>query len=361
MTEAAQGGTATLDAFFKTAGGSLTDAVTSPLVSIRDRDGSLVVTNATPTHIGLGHFEYQYAVPALADLGTWSAEWSGVVDGATLERTDAFEVVAAGSITFAPVGGATCTPWATSADARSPCNDYGVDVAELDLCMQFATDVLFEFTGRKYRGRCVDEIYPNARYRSVDLRGWWPVVGGDSWRWGFCSCHRTDEYGCNAIPQIRLPGFPVHAEGIEVTIAGELFTGWELRDRRKLVRTDGEGWPCCQPLPLDADAPGGWKIRYPYGVGPPAAGVRCAAVLGCNLYAAFNPGQGRPCALPERVRTITRSGVTIAVLDPLDLFAKGQTGIAAVDAWIESENRASRARNNAVIVPGRRRGATRLR
>lgn len=271
--------------------------------------------------------------------------------------------VGGNSPTGAPIaGGRTCSPWATSADVLAPCNE-GVDTAELELCLQFATDVLYAFTDRKYRGSCVDEVFPNARWRSYEgPRGWWPTVGGESpWRWGFCSCHRTDEYGCSSVPQVRLPGYPVDPDSVVVTIAGVNFTAFEVRDRRNLVRTDGDGWPCCQPTPLNADADGGWKVRYRYGVPPPAAGKRCAALLGCQLYSAFNPGHGA-CQLPQRVTNVSRAGVTIgAVLDPLDLFDKRRTGIAAIDAWIASERVDAAAANNAVIVPGRRRSMIRLR
>jgi hypothetical protein len=259
-------------------------------------------------------------------------------------------------------GGMTCSPWATDADAVAPCNT-GVDTDELNLCMQFASDVLYQFTRRKYRGICVDEVFPNAQWRSFEgPRSWWPEMGNAGYsRWGWCSCHRTEEYGCSRIPQIVLPGFPVIEDGIVVTIEGQTFTGWELRDRRKLVRTDGDGWPCCQPLPLDASADNGWSIRYPWGVNPPAAGKRCAAILGCQLYNAFNPGDGRTCQLPQRVTNIARQSVTIgAILDPLELFDKGKTGLATVDMWIASDRYGDR-QSSAVIVPGRGRRATRTR
>lgn len=258
---------------------------------------------------------------------------------------------------------ATCSPWATSADALAPCN-VGVDAAELDLAMQIASDVLFEFTGRKYRGVCTDEVWPNAQWRSFDGGPrWWSVVGGLPFaRWGYCSCNRTTEYGCSSVPQITLPGFPVHAETITVTIDGDVFTGWELRDMRKLVRTDGDGWPCCQPLPL-VTGEGNWSVRYSYGAEPPKAGMRYAAVLGCELYNAWHPNKDRPCQLPKRVTNIARQGVTIgAILDPLDLFEKGRTGISSVDMWIAADRYGDRSRS-VLLDPasGRGRKVTRVR
>lgn len=362
MTEAAQGGTARLDAFFKTPDGSLTDAVTNPLVSIRDRTGTVVVTDAVPTHIGLGHWEYVYAVAADALLGEWQAEWSGVVDGATLESNDPFEVVPAGSITFVPAKGLTCTPWATSADALAPCNTYAADESELDLAMVIATDVLFELTRRKFTGVCSDVIRPVAQYRKLDQRppAWWPVVGGlPRSRWGWCSCNRTPEYGCASVPQIRLPRGPVVPGSVEVKINGAAFTDFAVIDRRKLIRTDGDGWPCCQDLRLPDTEDRTWSVTWDYGVDPPPGGARSAAVLGCELYAAFHPESGCPCNLPKRVTTISRQGVTMAILDPLTLFKDGLTGLPSVDLWVASVLLGDKRRRPAMMVPGRLRSGAR--
>lgn len=235
-------------------------------------------------------------------------------------------------------GSRVCSPWATSADALAPCSS-GVDTRELDLAMGIASDVLYEFTNRKYRGVCVDEVWPNAQWRGVDgAPRWWAVAGGLPYRrWGYCSCDRSAEYGCSSVPQIRLPGYPVDPASIVVTLDGEVFTDWELRDGRKLVRTDGSGWPCCQKLPLVAGV-GNWSVRYNYGAAPPAAGARYAAILGCELYNAWYPSQDRPCRLPKRITNISRQGVTIgAIVDPLDLFEKGKTGIPMIDMWIASD------------------------
>lgn len=256
-------------------------------------------------------------------------------------------------------GGTTCTPWATSADAIAPCND-GVDTDELDLAMQIASDVLYEFTNRKYRGTCVDEIRPTARWRAYDQQGWWPMVGGARpWRWGYCSCNRSPDYGCARLPQITLPGYPVDAASIDVMVDGVAFTDFVLLDKRNLVRTDGDGWPCCQDLMLETTEEETWSIRYGYGNAPPTGGKRAAVLLGCELYKAWHKEAGE-CALPQRVTNISRQGVSMAVVDPLTLFSEARTGISYVDLWVAADTRGDRT-STKLIVPGRSRSAARTR
>ena len=74
--------------------------------------------------------------------------------------------------------------------------------------------------------------------------------------------------------------------------------------------------------------------------------VRVAYEIGSNLppgtealtaWLAIEYGkaaQGKPCALPDRVTSITRQGVSWTVLDPQDFLNQGRTGMARVDAWL---------------------------
>lgn len=43
---------------------------------------------------------------------------------------------------------------------------------------------------------------------------------------------------------------------------------------------------------------------------------------------------GTPCALPERITSVTRQGVSWTVLDPQDFLNKGYTGMSRVDHWL---------------------------
>lgn len=88
----AQGGTITLEALTSDNTGAATDA-SALTVSIIDATGTTVVSNASPTHVSTGHYEYAYPVSPTAVLGAWAAEWVGTVGGFPLISDDGFTVV----------------------------------------------------------------------------------------------------------------------------------------------------------------------------------------------------------------------------------------------------------------------------
>ena len=122
-----------------------------------------------------------------------------------------------------------------------------------------------------------------------------------------------------------------------------------------------QGWPCCQRLDLADSEDETWAVSYSYGVDPPIGGIRAAAALGCQLALAFEPETIGTCRLPQRVTSLSRQGVTMAVLDPLELFADGKTGLAEVDLWVASVMLGAARRRAVVRVPGQpRRGIRRI-
>lgn len=48
---------------------------------------------------------------------------------------------------------------------------------------------------------------------------------------------------------------------------------------------------------------------------------------------------GQACALPERVTSITRQGVSWTMLDPMDFLGAGLTGIGRIDTWLSTVRR----------------------
>ena len=113
-----------------------------------------------------------------------------------------------------------------------------------------------------------------------------------------------------------------------------------------------QGWPCCTRLDLADTEEDTWSITYTYGQNPPIGGIRAAAVLACELTLAFQPETVNQCRLPKRVTSITRQGVSMAILDPLTLFADGLTGLSEVDLWVSSVAVGAKRRRASVIVPG---------
>ena len=126
-----------------------------------------------------------------------------------------------------------------------------------------------------------------------------------------------------------------------------------------LTAADGtqRRWPCCQRLDLEDTEPGTWSVTFAWGGLPPDGGVRAAAALGCEMLKAASGDKA--CRLPKRVTSIVRQGVTVAVLDPLTLFADGATGLPEVDLWLGSLRFGRAHRPSRLLVPGRRRGVTR--
>jgi hypothetical protein len=93
-----QGGQIRLDARYRDGSGALVNPVT-PLVDILNPSAAMVVTDAVPATDGTGLYHYDYTVGVSAPLGTWSAHWTGVINGSPVAGDETFTVVAAGTVT----------------------------------------------------------------------------------------------------------------------------------------------------------------------------------------------------------------------------------------------------------------------
>jgi hypothetical protein len=204
----------------------------------------------------------------------------------------------------------------------------GVDDDLAAEALQVASDVLFQFTRRKYPGVGLSTIRPAGRDRS-----------------------------CPPVPEIRLPSVPV-VEIVEVVVDGVVVDPTEYRvdnDGRLVRLPDIAGrpgrWPAWQDLTLPATEVGTFEVTYRHGQSPPSGGVRAAVTLARELAAGWStdPAVMSTCRLPKRVTTISRQGVTLAVLDPLTLFADGLCGIPSVDLWVASDRYGTVHRSAAVF------------
>lgn len=86
--------------------GNLEDP-TAPRITIRDPLGVAVVTDATPTRISQGIYQYTYAVPLAALLGTYTDTWQGTLASQAAMALDYWAALPLGSI--APVPSSTYT------------------------------------------------------------------------------------------------------------------------------------------------------------------------------------------------------------------------------------------------------------
>lgn len=240
-----------------------------------------------------------------------------------------------------------CQPWATEADLCDPCyGDY--DGERTATMLDVASRILYELSGRQWGGECETTVRPCTRSAGgTHLVGrghmpgpFVPIGNQVADSFGFCGCGEPDSCGCGGISQVRLKA-PV-VEVLEVLVDGDVLDPslYRVDDYRWLVRRpDPDGrrraWPCCQRLELDADQPHTFQVSYVHGRTPPPDGVLAAGVLACELLKSCTPGMGE-CRLPKRVQTITRQGVTMAMIDPMDFVREGRTGLIEVDLFLQA-------------------------
>lgn len=253
----------------------------------------------------------------------------------------------------------TCSPWATIADVCEPCNASGFDKAVLHSALQMASDILFDLTRRRWPGVCSDKVRPCRRGEGclnlAQLGAAWDAQMGGSIVGAGAGLFQSGRpvCGCGTIRQLQLQS-PVVAI-TEVLIDGAVVNPafYRVDDRKFLTALDDQVWPVCQRMELPDSELNTWSVSYTFGAEPPIGGRIAAASLGCQLALACNPTavESGACRLPKRVTTITRQGVTLAVLDPLTLFSDGLTGLPEVDLWVMAANRGPRSRRANVLVP----------
>lgn len=243
------------------------------------------------------------------------------------------------------------TPWATVAYACEQSQDElsETTIALLADSLQLASDVLFNFTGRRWHGPQTDTYRPAVSCGcSIGTR----ALDGST---------ILDHTGSALV---RLPGAPV-VSITEVKIDGAVVDPARYRvdnfsELVYLPAFDGSdvrsGWPCVQDLRRPITDPGTWQVTYVWGSLPPVGGKKAAATLAVHLALACQPDRAtNGCRLPSRVTSISRQGVTMAILDPLDLYEQGKTGIPEVDLWVASERVGQQRRGGAVVRPGAHR------
>lgn len=242
----------------------------------------------------------------------------------------------------------TCVPWVTAVDVKADRADAAAfDNVTLDRAAGAASDLLYVLSGRKFPGLCSASLRPTARPRRWSLANWMTFLtqnyNGFSESWGRCDNEGAD--GCCHIPTIDLGVFPVRSI-VAVRIDGVTIPTNEYRldESRLLVRTRPNstfiptqryGWPTCQDLGLPDSQPNTFAVDLMFGADPPALGLQAAAAMAVEFSKAWANISNR---LPQRLTSITRQGVSMAVLDPMAFLDKGMTGIYEVDLFVKTYN-----------------------
>lgn len=181
--------------------------------------------------------------------------------------------------------------------------------------------------GRRRYGTAMNLLPSSTPWEPALIAGRWYNIGcgvcGDS-----CSCS-------GLVSSIRLPGPVYEVEWVIVDgVMLDPLADYRLDNHALLVRTDGGIWPPCQNLSLPSGSAGTWEVSYQYGVEVPHGGQIAAGVLASEIAKSICDDDG--CQLPQRVQTVTRQGVTMALLDGMEGLSEGKTGIWLVDSWITS-------------------------
>lgn len=232
--------------------------------------------------------------------------------------------------------------------------DYANTEFAQEAC-EMASYLLWSMSGRKFSGEtivterytCVlrnNRLGPSSKTTSPVLFGGdvYNIPSGD-----------YDEYselvsdGLSPESRIKLRGRPVtKIHSIRNRLGAFLDPSkYYLVDHSTIHIVAGTPWTPCNT-----------EITYSYGSLPPMAGRMAARILALE-FAKLWAGD-EECALPQRITSVTRQGVSYTVLDQQDFLDELKTGLYAVDLFLKSVNpdkARAKARVFSVDVPRGRR------
>lgn len=215
-----------------------------------------------------------------------------------------------------------------------------------DAIVETATSLLWNWTGRVFGlcdlvvRPCKENCDPSTYYGLSGIpSSLWsnapflPVLYNGQFYNVSCSRKCRRRCTCSSTSEIGLPG-PVDSI-VSVEIDGVILpsSSYMVDNRHFLVRIDGEQWPTCQDMGLPPGSDGTFTVEYRWGTPVPKGGQVAASVLACEMAKAT---LGRECELPQRIQSITRQGVTMALVDSFEGLELGRTGIWMVDSWVTS-------------------------
>lgn len=216
-------------------------------------------------------------------------------------------------------------PYITPEELIERCT-YAADFAEDDdqllEAIEDASTVLYYLTGKQFAGTCQATVRPG--------------------------CHAGCVCGCS-IHQINLGMWPV-TDLVSVRHEGTLYTGTDMTDVfhvnewRYIARNDGDylrpGNQWAEGgSEYDAEEYGGhvFEVTFEYGMRTPNLMKRATRALACEWMSQVEGNDG-PCKLPQRVTSMTRSGITMDIASAVDMLERGRTGIYEVDLAIQTFN-----------------------
>lgn len=215
----------------------------------------------------------------------------------------------------------------------------------------WATYILKALTGHRF-ALCPVVVRPCFRaceYRTYETYGVWmegwgdggggmggswvPFIDSGEWRncgggcWGSCCC--------GVMCEVWLPGPVSSVSSVVIDNVALDPSKYRVDNGEFLVRTDGDCWPQCSDQTAPPTSANTFVVSYYRGDGVPMAGQIAGGILAGEFAKSC---LGEACAIPERVRSISRGGVSFELVSVTDEFDDGLTGITEVDRFIRAAN-----------------------
>lgn len=201
-----------------------------------------------------------------------------------------------------------------------------------------ASYLLWGMSGRKFSGvTTVTERYVSAYdpyLRSGGSRfNYYPVlIGGQIENIPVGSVDRNSHHdfhgdGTSSYSRLRLRGRKVIRIHNLRDQDGEIIDSdtYYLADHSTIYGTPNAKW-----------SPSNVEVTYTYGSPPPQAGRTAARLLATELVKLYEGDD--TCALPQRVSTAARQGVSYTILDNQSFIDELKTGVYAVDLFLKTAN-----------------------
>lgn len=212
------------------------------------------------------------------------------------------------------------------------------DYAETEFAYEAAkaaSYALWALSGRKFSGiTTVTEAYVCTarayRYGASARNYRAELIGGDVYNVLSDSVDFYDEItsdGASPSSRLHLRGTPVVKVHTVRNRVGQVIdpSKYYLVDHSVLQAYPGVAWGPCD-----------LEITYSYGTEPPAMGKMAARTLAIELAKLWNNEDD--CALPQRVTSISRQGISYTLLDNQDFLQEMRTGLYAIDLFLKSTN-----------------------
>lgn len=208
-------------------------------------------------------------------------------------------------------------------------SDYAYDAVKT------ASFILWALSGRKFSGvTTVTERYVSLfdpyLGTSVAVPSYTPeLIDGEVYNFPTSRFFGGDMMNDGTTPstRIRLRGRKVVKIHAVRTVDGELVDplSYYLSDHATLSAVPGASWPMAAV-----------EVTYTYGSPPPTAGRNAARMFAIELVKMYDDDDS--CALPQRVTSVTRQGVSYTILDDQAFIDELKTGIYAIDLFLKAVN-----------------------